>query len=95
MCKETGYAGICNNNSTKEQLCDNGFINCYRMTETEDKIDGCWEKLHQDAALNSTVITPETTDSKTFETFKVDKTYKSKKKRGENIPVGAILGILS
>ena len=56
-----------------EQLCDNIFINCYCMTETEDKIDECNEELHQDAVLNSFLNTIET-DSKLFETFKINKT---------------------
>ena len=39
MCKEAGYKGICNNNSITKQLCDNNFINCDSMTETQDEID--------------------------------------------------------
>ena len=39
MCKEAGYKGICNNNSITKQLCDNNFINCGSMTETQDEID--------------------------------------------------------
>ena len=74
MCKEAGYKGTCNSNSITEQLCDNDFINCDGMKETEDKIDECREEQQQDAALNSTVNTPETTNSKTTETFKIDKT---------------------
>lgn len=69
MCKETGYKGVCNNDSIIEQLCDNGFINCGSMIETENKNDEYNEELHQNAALNSTLNTPETTDSKTIETF--------------------------
>ena len=74
MCKEAGHEGICNKNSITEQLCDNDFINCDGMAEIEDKIDECNEELHQDAALNSTVNTPETTNIKITETFKTDKT---------------------
>ena len=44
------------------------------MIETEDKTDECNEELHQGASLNSTVNTPDTTDSNRFETFKIDKT---------------------
>ena len=74
VCKETGYEGVCNNDSISEQLCDNDFINCGSMVEIENKIDKYNEEFHQNAALNSTVNTPETTDSKTFETFKIGKT---------------------
>ena len=74
MCKETGYEGICINNIITRQVCVNDFINCDSMTKTENKTDECTEELHQDAALNSAVNTPETTDSKIFKTFKIDKT---------------------
>ena len=42
------------------------------MTETEDEVDGCNEELHQDATSKSSVNTPKTMDSKTFETFKTN-----------------------
>ena len=74
MYNKAGYEDICSNNSIKEQLCDNDFINCDGKTETEGKTDECNEELHQDAALNSTVNTPETTNSKTTETLKNVKT---------------------
>ena len=50
MCKETGYEGICNNNSITNQLCDKDFFNLDSMTEKEDKIDECNEELQQDTA---------------------------------------------
>ena len=43
------------------------------MTETDNRIDEYNEELCQDAALNFTENTPETTNSKTLETFKIDK----------------------
>ena len=74
ICKKTGYEGVCNNDSITEQLCDNDFINCGSMVEIENKIDKYNEEFHQNASLNSTVNTSETTDSQTFETFKIGKT---------------------
>ena len=44
------------------------------MTETDNKIDEYNEELRQDAASNFTENTPETTDSRALETFKIDKT---------------------
>ena len=74
MRQKIGYEGIRNNNSITEQLCDNDLVNCDSMRESKDKVDECNEVLRQDAALNSTVNAPETIDSKTFETFKINKT---------------------
>ena len=68
MCEETGYEGIRKKHSIPGQLCENGFINCDTTIETKWNWWMYW-RITPRCFFKSTVNTPDTTDSKTIETF--------------------------